>query len=524
MFWACVFFSCLFDQTQKHPLVSRRNISLKKMADFGLYGLAVMGQNFALNVAEKGFKISVCNRSSGKIDDCVARAQEELKGSNKDNLKGYKDPEEFVTSLSKPRKIMFLVKAGSPVDDCIDLFSQYLEPGDLLIDGGNEWYQNSMRRGKALEDKGILYIAMGVSGGEEGARNGPSLMPGGPKEGFNMIKPIIEKVAAQSDSGPCTTYIGPNGSGNYVKMVHNGIEYGDMQLIAEAYTVLKTVGGLENDELAKIFAKWNEAELDSFLIEITSVILAKKDVDVFSSSDRSKLEPNESASLVDQILDRTGNKGTGKMTVKEGADRAVALGTMGAALDARFIAFDKEARVAMAPLLDGPTSMPEVDKDQLIEDVRNALYCSKICSYAQGMNLIREASVDENWDVDLGECARIWKGGCIIRAKFLDRIKNAYDRDAGLVNLLVDPDFKDEMAHRQKSWRRVVSLSAAVGLPVPSMYSSLAYFDQYRRSTLIGASLVQAQRDFFGSHTFERKDKERGEMFHCKWTDAHYEA
>jgi len=494
----------------------------KNMAQFGLYGLAVMGQNFALNVAEHGFTISVCNRSPSKVDDCVRRAGEEL-GDQKDNLQGYKDVKEFMDSLAKPRKVMILVKAGKPVDAVIDLFLQYLEPGDLIIDGGNEWYKNTIARTERVAEKQILYMGMGVSGGEEGARKGPSLMPGGPKEGYDLIKPIIEKCAAQTDSGPCTTYIGGPGAGNYVKMVHNGIEYGDMQLISEAYTVLKTVGGLTNGELSKVFAEWNTQELDSYLIEITSLILAKKDEDLFNVQKKEKVTPDDSKYLVDRVLDRTGNKGTGKMTLKEGADRAVACSTMGAALDARFIAFDKDARATMAPLLDGPTQMPEIDKEQLIEDVRNALYCSKICSYAQGMNLIKTASDEENWGVDLGECARIWKGGCIIRAKLLDKIKKAYERDANLVNLLVDVDFKSEMATQQKSWRRIVSLSAAVGLPTPSMYSSLAYFDSYRRETLVGASLVQAQRDFFGSHTFELKDKPRGEFFHCKWTNEHYE-
>lgn len=492
------------------------------MAQFGLYGLAVMGQNFALNVAEKGFTISVCNRSPGKVDDCVKRAAEEL-GDKKDNLTGFKDPVEFINSLAKPRKVMFLVQAGPAVDSVIDLLLKHLEPGDIMIDGGNEWYENSIRRAKVAEKKEVMYLAMGVSGGEEGARNGPSLMPGGPKAAFDAIEPIIKKVAAQTESGPCTTYLGGAGSGNYVKMVHNGIEYGDMQLIGEAYAILKTVGGLSNEELSKVFAEWNTAELDSFLIEITSKILAKKDIDVFKTKPFEKLEGDESSSLVDKILDKTGNKGTGKMTLKEGADRAVACGTMGAALDARFIAFDKDARAAMSPLLDGPTQIPEVDKDQLVDDVRNALYCSKICSYAQGMNLIRQASKEMEWGVDLGECARIWKGGCIIRAKFLDRIKQAYDKDPNLVNLMVDPAFKDEMAQRQKSWRRIVSLCAAAGVPIPSLYSSLAYFDQYRRETLVSASLVQGQRDFFGSHTFERMDKPRGEAYHCKWTDAHYE-
>lgn len=348
-------------------------------------------------------------------------------------------------------------------------------------------------------------------------------MPGGPEEGFKAIQYIIEKVAAQTDSGPCTTYIGGDGSGNYVKMVHNGIEYGDMQLIAEAYTVLKTVAGLSNDELADVFRDWNTGELDSFLIEITGTILAKRDSDVYTSSveNAKLLKTDDTKFLVDMILDRTGNKGTGKMTIKEGADKGVAVGTMSAALDTRFISYDKKSREIIEGEVVGPKPITGVDKTQLIDDVRKALYNSKICSYAQGMNLIRQASDDMKWNVNLGECARIWKGGCIIRAKFLDRIKSAYDRDANLVNLLIDVDFRKEMAANQAAWRRVITLCAGSGIPIPAMYSSLAYFDQYRRGTLVGASLVQAQRDFFGSHTFERKDQPAGKFFHCKWSDAH---
>jgi len=490
------------------------------MSDFGLYGLGVMGQNFALNVAEHGFKISVCNRSPGRVDTCVERAQAEL-GEHKDNLKGYKDIKEFVMSIAKPRKVMFLVMAGKPVDECIDKFADVLEEGDVLVDGGNEWYEFSIARAERVRPKGIIYMAMGISGGEEGARKGPSIMPGGPKAGYDLLKPIIDKVAAQTDSGPCTTYLGGDGAGNYVKMVHNGIEYGDMQLIAESYEILRTIGGLTNEELSKVFADWNKGILDSFLIEITSIILAKKDTDVYDK-DGKKIADGEGY-LVDKVLDRTGNKGTGKMTIKEGADRASPVATMSAALDARFIAFDKTNRVAMEPLISGPTiQKSEQKKEELINDVMGALYCSKICSYAQGMNLIRAASDEFKWGVDLGECARIWKGGCIIRAKFLDRIKQAYDKNASLPNLLVDPGFQAEIQKFQGSWRNIVKLCATNGLPIPSMYASLGYFDSYRRSTLHTASLVQAQRDFFGSHTFERNDKPAGEFFHCKWTDKHF--
>ena len=490
------------------------------MSQFGLYGLAVMGQNFALNIAEHGFTISVCNRSPAKVDECVARAKREL-GGKAGNLRGFHAPKDFVASLAKPRTVMFLVQAGAPVDQSIELFKGLLEPGDMLIDGGNEYFHNTVRRGEALKPTGILYMGMGISGGEEGARHGPSLMPGGPREGFNRIEPIIKAVAAQVPDGPCTAYMGPDGAGNYVKMVHNGIEYGDMQLISEAYMILKLVGGMSNAELSRVFADWNKGDLDSFLIEITSIILAKKDEDVYTNEVPAKLlKTDASKPLVDAVLDKTGNKGTGKMTMKEAADTSIAVGTMSAALDARFIAFDKDARVRMAEIFPG-MRIPHVDKDQLVADVRAALYASKVMSYAQGMNLIKAASAQFKWDVQLGECARIWQGGCIIRAKFLKRITDAYRRDANLLNLIMDPEFAKEIKEREVPWRRVCSLATAAGIPVPSMLASISYFDQYRRADLDGASLVQCQRDFFGSHTFERKDKPRGEAFHCKWTSAH---
>eukprot|EP00300_Choanocystis_sp_HF-7_P016449 c19410_g1_i3.p1 GENE.c19410_g1_i3~~c19410_g1_i3.p1 ORF type:complete len:503 (+),score=122.87 c19410_g1_i3:43-1551(+) len=496
-------------------------------SEFGLYGLAVMGQNFALNVAEKGFKIAVCNRSPDKVEDCVNRAKQEL-GDAASNLTGYTDPKEFVAGLSRPRKIMFLVKAGSPVDACIALFSEILDPGDILIDGGNEWYLNSIRRAEELKPKGILYMAMGISGGEEGARNGPSLMPGGPKSGFDAIHHIIQKVSAQTDTGPCTTYIGGAGSGNYVKMVHNGIEYGDMQLISEAAEILRTIGGLDNSDLAEVFAQWNEGKLQSFLIEITSKILAKKDEDVYTRDvPPVKIKGQPGMSLVDLIVDRTANKGTGKMTVQEGAEKSVAVSTMSAALDMRFTSYDKANRVAMSKLLEPRVlNIGEINKQQLINDVETALYCSKICSYAQGMNLIREANRENNWGVNLGECARIWKGGCIIRAKFLDAIKQAYDRDPSLPSLLVDSYFMDHIIEGQFSWRRVVSLCARAGVSAPSMFASLSYFDSYRAPELYTSQIVQAQRDFFGSHTFERKNERKrggapGKAYHCAWTEQH---
>ncbi|CAM9425464.1 unnamed protein product, partial [Heterosigma akashiwo] len=477
------------------------NASSLSMSQIGLYGLAVMGQNFALNMASHGFSVSVCNRSSGKVDTTVQRAKDE----GDLPLKGFHEVKDFIESLEKPRKVILLVMAGKPVDDTIAALKEHMEAGDVIIDGGNEWFPNSVRRAKELEDSGIMFVGMGISGGEEGARNGPSLMPGGPREAYDLLEPIITACAAQVD-GPCTTYLGPVGSGNYVKMVHNGIEYGDMQLIAEAYDILKVAGGLTNDELSATFGEWNSSELESYLIEITAAIFNKRD------------DLTDDGHVVDKILDKTGMKGTGRWTIQEAAERSVSAPTMAAALDARYLSGRKDERVAAAAVLRGPTEIPAVDRAQLVDDVRQALYAAKICSYAQGMCLIRAASDHHGWGVDLGECARIWKGGCIIRAAFLDRIKAAFDRDAALPNLLVDPDFAQELNARQPSWRRVVSLAVASGIATPSLAGSLAYFDAYRRERL-PANLTQAQRDFFGGHTYERLDREGN--FHCAWSEAH---
>ncbi|EFJ20653.1 hypothetical protein SELMODRAFT_168478 [Selaginella moellendorffii] len=468
----------------------------------GLAGLAVMGQNLALNVAEKGFPISVYNRTASKVDDTVDRAARE----GNLPLYGFKDPGEFVASLQKPRVIIILVKAGRPVDETIELLSSFLEPGDCIIDGGNEWYENTERRAEAVRQKGLLYLGMGVSGGEEGARYGPSLMPGGAVEAFKYIEDVVKKIAAQVDDGPCVTYVGPGGAGNFVKMVHNGIEYGDMQLISEAYDVLKSVGGLTNKELHETFAQWNKGELESFLIEITSHIFSVKD-------DKGDGE------LVDKVLDKTGMKGTGKWTVQQAAELSVAAPTIEASLDSRFLSGLKEERVAAAKNfkelgVSDILAPSNVDKKELIDGVRKALYASKICSYAQGMNLIRAKSMEKSWNLNLGELARIWKGGCIIRAVFLDRIKKAYDRNPDLANLLMDPEFATEMVERQGAWRKVVTLAINAGISTPGMSASLAYFDTYRRSRL-PANLVQAQRDYFGAHTYERVDQSG--WFHSEW-------
>mmetsp|Transcript_2798 Transcript_2798/g.6132 ORF Transcript_2798/g.6132 Transcript_2798/m.6132 type:complete len:570 (+) Transcript_2798:65-1774(+) len=488
------------------PAPSSEKTGKMALSQIGLIGLAVMGQNLSLNVADKGFSISVYNRSYDKTEAAVKRAQKEGLG---EKLRGYEDIKDFVASLERPRRVIILVKAGAPVDQTIDQLQKYMEPGDIIIDGGNEWYENTEKRKAQVAEKGLLYMGMGVSGGEEGARRGPSLMPGGAAEAYKYIQPIVEKVAAQVNDGPCVMYIGDGGAGNYVKMVHNGIEYGDMQLISEAYDILKTLGGLTNEELAATFTEWNKGELQSFLVEITSIILGKKD-------------DKGPGFLVDKIVDQTGSKGTGKWTVQQAADLSVASPTITASLDGRYMSALKSERVAASQVfgklgLKEPTSIPGVNKAQLVDDVRKALYASKICSYAQGMNIIKAKSQEKNWNVNLGGLARIWKGGCIIRAGFLDDIRKAYERDPALANLLVDPFFAQKLAESEASWRRVTGQAIAAGVPVPGVTTSLAYFDTYRRARL-PANLVQAQRDFFGSHTYQRTDAEG--WFHTVWDET----
>ncbi|KAF3448655.1 hypothetical protein FNV43_RR09368 [Rhamnella rubrinervis] len=475
------------------------------LSRIGLAGLAVMGQNLALNIAEKGFPISVYNRTTSKVDETVDRAHNE----GHLPLSGQYNPRDFVLSLQRPRSVIILVKAGAPVDQTIAALSDHMEPGDSIIDGGNEWYENTERRIQEVSQKGILYLGMGVSGGEEGARFGPSLMPGGSYEAYSNVQDILNKVAAQVEDGPCVTYIGEGGSGNFVKMVHNGIEYGDMQLISEAYDVLRNIGGLSNSELSEIFAEWNRGELESFLIEITADIFKVKD-------------EHGDGELVDKILDKTGMKGTGKWTVQQAAELSVAAPTIAASLDCRYLSGLKEERESAAEALKEAGLKEEVgsvksgvDKKRLIDDVRQALYASKICSYAQGMNLLRAKSTEKGWNLNFGELARIWKGGCIIRAVFLDRIKKAYQRNPNLASLVVDPEFAKEMVQRQAAWRRVVGLAISAGVSTPGMCASLSYFDTYRRSRL-PANLVQAQRDLFGAHTYERID--RPGSFHTEWT------
>ncbi len=464
----------------------------------GMIGLGVMGRNLSLNIEEKGFSVAAWDAWPKPVDDFVAAS----KGKK---IEGFHELADFVKSLRKPRRIIMLVKAGDVVDKTIAKLLPLLEKGDLLVDGGNEYYKNTERRAADLEKQGIRYFGMGVSGGEDGARHGPSMMPGGDRAGYEELAPILTKIAAQVEDGPCVTYIGPGGSGHYVKMVHNGIEYGDMQLIAEAYDVLKTLGGLSNDEMADVFDEWNKGDLESYLIEITAKILRFK-------------APDGKGSLVDQILDATAQKGTGKWTVQEAAEIGTPLLTISSAVDARVISFAKQDRVAASKILPGPTPGPAagLDKKKLIADVRAALYAAKACSYAQGMNLLRLASETHRWDLKLGELARIWKGGCIIRARFLGRIKEAYDRDAKLGNLLLDPSFVAELATRQDGWRNVVAEAAKVGLPVLGTSASLGYYDMIRRERL-PANLTQAQRDFFGSHTYKRLDGQGGDI-HTEWS------
>lgn len=465
--------------------------------NFGLIGLAVMGENLALNVESRGFSVSVYNRSTDKVDAFMnGRAQGK-------NFVGAHSVQEFVQSLERPRRILVMVKAGGPVDAVIDQLSPMLDRGDMIIDGGNSLFSDTERRVQTLESRGLSFIGMGVSGGEEGALNGPSLMPGGTLDGYQAIKPIVTKIAAQVDDGPCVTYIGPGGSGHYVKMVHNGIEYGDMQLIAEAYDLLKNALGLDHNQLHEVFGEWNQTdELNSFLIEITT--------DIFT-----KMDPETKGPLVEVILDAAGQKGTGRWTVVSALELGVSVPTITAAVNARVISSYKGERIEAAKQLTGPSSKFDGDTKTFINQVRDALYCSKICSYAQGMALIGKASAEYyNNGLDLGEIARIWKGGCIIRAGFLNKIKKAYDENASLPNLLLAPEFKQTILDRQAAWREVLATASKLGIPAPAFNASLDYFDSYRRDRL-PQNLTQAQRDYFGAHTYERIDKEG--TFHTEW-------
>src|SRR5438477_4555887 len=467
--------------------------------DIGLIGLGVMGENLVLNMESKGFSAAVFNRTAEVTEKFAAgRAQGK-------NIRPTLTLEEFVGALKKPRIAMMMVKAGQPVDSVIGQLAPVLEKGDVIIDGGNSLFTDTQRRGRELESTGIHFVGMGVSGGEEGALKGPSLMPGGPRESWEIIAPIFRKIAAQVDGEPCCRYMGPDGAGHYVKMVHNGIEYGDIQLICESYAVLKDVVEMDAAQLADIFADWNKGELESYLIEITSQIFRK-------------IDPDTGKPLVDMILDKAGQKGTGIWTLQAAIRQFVVISTINAAVEARVISSRKEERVAASKILPQPRARQfRGNRPRLVTAVRDALYASKIVSYAQGMELLRAASTGYNWNLNLSDIATIWRGGCIIRAKFLNRIVEAYQRDAALHNLLLDRYFTRIIRKAQRNWRLAVSTAIKHGVAVPAFSASLAYFDSYR-SARLPANLLQAQRDFFGAHTYERVDKPG--VFHTDWLDS----
>jgi 6-phosphogluconate dehydrogenase len=471
---------------------------MNAIADIGLIGLAVMGENLVLNMESKGYAVAVFNRSVDKVDKFI-----QGRGKGK-KFYGAHSIEEFVLAVKRPRKIMMLVKAGQPVDDLIEQLLPYLEQGDIVIDGGNSYFPDTIRRTKYVEEKGLLYIGTGVSGGEEGALTGPSIMPGGSVKAWEQVKPIFQAISAKVDDGtPCCDWVGENGAGHFVKMVHNGIEYGDMQLICEAYHILRDLVGMSSDEMHQIFTSWNQGELNSYLIEITAEILAYKD----GSGD----------SLVEKILDTAGQKGTGKWTGIEALELGIPLTLIVEAVFARSLSSFKEERVKASEILAIPAVKYTGDKQTLVEDLRHALFASKIVSYAQGYSLMKTAAKDYKWNLNYGGIALMWRGGCIIRSAFLGKIKEAFVRDANLQNLLLDPYFKSRVMEAQAGWRRVIAAAAIHGIPVPSLSSALAFFDGYR-SAHLPANLLQAQRDYFGAHTYERIDRPRGEFFHTNWT------
>ena len=476
---------------------------MEPTADIALIGLAVMGQNLILNMNDHGYTVVAFNRTVSKVDDFLAK---EAKGTN---ILGAHSIEEMVGLLKKPRRVMLMVKAGRPVDEFIEQLLPHLEPGDILIDGGNSLFEDTNRRTKYLESKGLHYIGTGVSGGEEGARRGPSIMPGGSPAAWPHLKPIFQAIAAKVDDGsPCCDWVGEQGAGHYVKMVHNGIEYGDMQLICEAYNIMKNGLGLTPDEMHRVFKDWNEGELESYLIEITRDILAFKDTD--------------GQPLVERILDTAGQKGTGKWTVVNSQDLGIPITLIAEAVYSRCVSALKEERVKAARKLKGPrpaigAAKKEEARKAFIEDIRLALYASKIVSYAQGYMLLRAAAAEYQWNLNYGGIALMWRGGCIIRSRFLGKIKEAFDHNPKLTNLLLDDYFRGEIKKCQKGWRNVAATAARKGIPLPAFGTALAFYDQYR-SAVLPANLLQAQRDYFGAHTYERIDKPRGEFFHTNWT------
>lgn len=465
-------------------------------ADIGLIGLAVMGENLVLNLENNGYSVAVYNRTAKRVANFV---EGRAKGKN---IIGTYSIQELVDSLAKPRKVMLMVKAGQPVDDIIEMLIPLLDKGDIIIDGGNSHFPDSNRRTKLVEEAGLLFVGAGVSGGEEGALKGPSIMPGGSFKAWESIKPMFQSIAAKvADNFPCCQWIGNEGSGHFVKMVHNGIEYGDMQLICEAYYIMKHALGLTAQEIHEVFNEWNKGELDSYLIEITS--------NIFSKLDKETGKP-----IVELILDTAGQKGTGKWTSQVALDLGTATPTITEAVFARFLSAIKDERVKAEQVLSGPSEKYEGDRDEFIEAIRQALYASKICSYAQGFAMMRQAAKEWNWDLNFGEIALMWRGGCIIRAQFLERIKDAFEENPELPNLLVAPYFINEVDKVQAGWRKVVSKASELGLPIPGFSSALSYFDGYRRGTL-AANLIQAQRDYFGAHTYNRTDKPG--VFHTEW-------
>ncbi len=471
---------------------------MNNLSDIGLIGLAVMGENLVLNMESKGFQVTVYNRSTRKVDDFLAG-----RGSGK-KIRGAHTIEELVSSLKRPRKIMLMVKAGNAVDDLIDTLIPHLEPGDIIIDGGNTHFPDTNRRTAYVESKGLLYIGTGVSGGEEGALLGPSIMPGGSKAAWPEVKPVFQAIAAKVEDGsPCCDWVGENGAGHFVKMVHNGIEYGDMQLICEAYQIMRDLLDMSAGDMHEVFREWNEGELDSYLIEITRDILGFMDSD--------------GQPLVDKILDTAGQKGTGKWTGVAALDLGIPLTLIGEAVFARCLSAVKDERVKASSILKGPVKAFNGDRKKFINDIRSALYASKIVSYAQGYSLMRAAASEYGWNLNYGGIALMWRGGCIIRSVFLGKIKEAFDNDPSMTNLLLDPFFRDKIEQAQEGWRNVVAAATSNGIPIPSMSSALCYYDGYRCERL-PANLLQAQRDYFGAHTYERTDRPRGEFFHTNWT------
>jgi 6-phosphogluconate dehydrogenase len=473
--------------------------AINPQADIGLIGLAVMGQNLVLNMNDKGFTVAVFNRTVSKVDDFLAGP-----AAGRGTILGAHSIEEFVAQLKSPRRVMLMVKAGPAVDEFIEHLLPHLAAGDIIIDGGNSNFNDTARRVKYVESKGLLYIGTGVSGGEEGARNGPSIMPGGSPAAWPHVKPIFQAIAAKVEDGsPCCDWVGQGGAGHFVKMVHNGIEYGDMQLICEAYSLMQALG-MKAPAISKVFAKWNKGELDSYLVEITRDILAYKDEETGQP-------------LVDVILDTAGQKGTGKWTVISACDLGMPVTLIGEAVFARCLSAIKEERVAAADNLKGPKPKIGEDRKEFIEAVRQALYASKIVSYAQGFQMLRAAAAEFGWDLNYGGIALMWRGGCIIRSQFLGRIKDAFEDNPGLVNLMTVPYFRKALSKAQDGWRTAVAKAVRKGIPVPAFSSALAYYDGYR-SARLPANLLQAQRDYFGAHTYERTDKPRGQFFHTNWT------